>query len=232
MHTEKETMMQQNEELANCAPVEEQTKLGEEEKEKTGKFEILKKIARIGINTCLAVMVGVFLSFVVLYLFGLKPYIVMSGSMEPDIRTGSITFVNRNYDFEDVEVGDVVSFIADNDATVIHRAISINNGMIETQGDANNLSDGFTTSETNFKGVVSFTIPAVGYFFNWLSSTSGMIIGIMVVILLLLADNLLTIQEKEEPAEESVEKMEDKKEESESQKTDETASPEEQDKTE
>ena len=46
--------------------------------------------------------------FVVPKLFGINPYVVLSGSMEPQIHTGAIAFVNTKDTA--VKVGDVVTY--------------------------------------------------------------------------------------------------------------------------
>ena len=46
----------------------------------------------------------------VLQFVGFDNYIVVSGSMEPNIPTGSFAVVNRNADFDDVKIGDVIVF--------------------------------------------------------------------------------------------------------------------------
>ena len=33
--------------------------------------------------------------FLILYAFGIVPYVVLSGSMEPTIETGSVCFINK-----------------------------------------------------------------------------------------------------------------------------------------
>ena len=57
--------------------------------------------------------------FVVPKLFGINPYVVLSGSMEPQIHTGAIAFVNTKDTA--VKVGDVVTYRLANDELVTHR---------------------------------------------------------------------------------------------------------------
>ena len=59
--------------------------------------------------------------FVVPKLFGINPYVVLSGSMEPQIHTGAIAFVNTKDTA--VKVGDVVTYRLANDELVTHRII-------------------------------------------------------------------------------------------------------------
>lgn len=95
--------------------------------------------------------------------FGVRPYVVLSGSMEPQIHTGSICFINTRASYEDVEAGDVIAYEAASDMVVTHRAVRVTRTGIETKGDANDVSDGITTTKDNFKGKLVFDIPRAGY---------------------------------------------------------------------
>ena len=55
-------------------------------------------------------------------LFGIHRYIVVSGSMEPNLYAGDMVFVNSNVDFEDVQLGDVIIFQYE-DMNIIHRVV-------------------------------------------------------------------------------------------------------------
>lgn len=93
---------------------------------------------------------------------GVKGYVVLSGSMEPTIRTGSLCFVDTNADYGDVETGDIIAFEV-NGSMVAHRAASVTEAGIETKGDANRVSDGISTTEDNYIGSIVFWIPYAGY---------------------------------------------------------------------
>ena len=56
----------------------------------------------------LIVTFGVVLAIFVSGFFGIHRYLVVAGSMEPNLYAGDIVFVNTNIDFEDVEIGDVI----------------------------------------------------------------------------------------------------------------------------
>ena len=94
---------------------------------------------------------------------GVRPYVVLSGSMEPQIHTGSICIINTRASYEDVEAGDVIAYETVSGMMVTHRAVRVTKTGIETKGDANDVSDGITTTKDNFKGKTIFTIPCVGY---------------------------------------------------------------------
>ena len=74
-------------------------------------------------------------------IFGYKPMIVLSGSMETAIYTGDLVFV-KIVDTDKLNVGDVIAFRNEVDTVTTHRIINIvdKNGKIyfETKGDNNN----------------------------------------------------------------------------------------------
>ena len=108
--------------------------------------------------TLFALAIGV----VAAYLWGTRFYVVMSGSMEPAIATGSICIVNTNAVYEEVREQEVIAFWQEGNL-VAHRVISVTEEGLETKGDANGMSDGITTTQDNFHGVVVRTVPRVGY---------------------------------------------------------------------
>jgi signal peptidase I len=104
----------------------------------------------------------VLLLFVIACQVGLLPLrftYFLSGSMRPAYQPGDLAFlyVNRNIQ---VNNGDVVFFSADGKPT-IHRVVNIENGIITTQGDANNTPD--KEKITRVDGKLLFAIPKVGY---------------------------------------------------------------------
>lgn len=77
-----------------------------------------------------------------------SPIIIETGSMQPTIRDFSLIIGKTPKSFEDIEVGDIVTFRVENIGTekrITHRVISkdIENRTFGTQGDANNSEDRF-----------------------------------------------------------------------------------------
>lgn len=132
----------------------------------------IKFITGSALNVLLALLMvfaaGVFL----LRLAGIRPYIVMSGSMEPAILTGSLCFVNTNAEFADVREGDVIAFRSAMGTLVTHRAVAVTEDGVETCGDNNRVTDGITTTEKNYVGETVASLPYAGYAF-WLISTKA-----------------------------------------------------------
>lgn len=92
----------------------------------------------VGIIVLLAVaLVGV-------RLLGFQPFAVLSPSMTPKYEVGDLVYVLPT-DPEKIEVGDVLTFIANAEGVVVtHRVVEMDreNGCFYTKGDANDSRDG------------------------------------------------------------------------------------------
>lgn len=157
---------------------------------------MIKRSLQFIINTICIVLIlsAVFLG--ISFLLGLRPYIVKSGSMEPSIKTGSLVFVDTKTPFSQIENGDVVAFSLGRDTLVTHRVISRTDSMLETKGDNNDVSDGFSVSEENYRGETLFPIPYLGFLFLWIQTKKGRILAITGVVAFFLIDILLAQSEK------------------------------------
>ena len=120
-------------------------------------------------NTGLGLLTVTFLAVLAIFVsgfFGIDRYLVVSGSMEPNLHAGDIVFVNTNVDFADVEIGDVIIF-KHRDMNIIHRVIEATtiDGQkhLKTKGDANKVDDGFVATEENYCGTALFHIDKIGY---------------------------------------------------------------------
>ena len=71
--------------------------------------------------------------------FGYRPVVILSGSMENELPTGSIVIVKKT---KEVKENDILFFLSNNQTPVIHRYIATDeNGNFITKGDANSLED-------------------------------------------------------------------------------------------
>ena len=141
-------------------------------------MKIVKKIINV-FATLIIVFGGIFL---LLFLFNIKPYVVLSGSMEPTIKTGSICFINRNVKYDSIEVGDIIAYKLNNGTLVTHRVVSKNPNGLNTKGDNNKDVDGLITTKNNYVGKNAFWIPVIGYVFKAFQTTNGKIKYLYLVI--------------------------------------------------
>ena len=77
-------------------------------------MNIIKTIINV-ISTLIIVVGGMFLG---LYILGFKPYVVLSGSMEPTIKTGSLCIINQNVKYNEIKEKDIIAFRFNNGTLV------------------------------------------------------------------------------------------------------------------
>lgn len=135
---------------------------------------------------------GIILFF--LSLTGLKSYVVLSGSMEPVIHTGSVVLVNSHQ--KTPEKGEVITYRLGK-MNVTHRVKEIRAEGYETAGDANEISDGEYVSEKQVLGTVCFCIPYLGYALVWLRSGRGLMTCGICLLLYVCLMNYVEKKEKE-----------------------------------
>ena len=97
-----------------------------------------KRFCSIVTGVVLVLAALMLVAFVGVRLFGLTPYAVLSGSMEPEYPTGSLIYV-RDVDPADVAVGDAITFELESGTLVTHEVYEIDSDAraFRTQGIAN-----------------------------------------------------------------------------------------------
>ena len=140
-------------------------------------------------------------------MFGITPYAVLSGSMEPTYPVGSVVYVKK-VDPSTLQVGDAITYRLNDNVAVTHRIIEVHNeGELgfRTQGDANETVDGITPASAVI-GKVVFGIPVLGFVSNYMQNPVGVlcVVGTSAVVLIIsgVIDFLCT-KKKEPEAEES-----------------------------
>lgn len=137
-------------------------------------------------------------------LFGITPYTVLSGSMEPKYHVGAVIYV-KEADAKTLKVNDPITFKL-NDLVVTHRIIEIKNDekglRFYTKGDANNTADGGYVVPRDVIGVPLFQIPLLGYVFNFIQNPPGLYIVSGSVLLLVVLSFLQVDEDEEESTEE------------------------------
>ncbi len=112
---------------------------------------------------------------------GYKPFIVLSGSMEPAIMAGDL-IVTKNVDPENVAVGDVISFRVENDIMVSHRVTEVQTtGGLSflTKGDANVGMDAVSVQPETIEGLYIWRGAGLGKFAIFLQTPIGMLIFVV-----------------------------------------------------
>ena len=123
-------------------------------------------------------------------LFGIHVYTVLSGSMEPTYRVGSLIYVVKT-NTNTLQEGDVITFKIENSTVVTHRIIEVtedekNNKIFYTKGDRNDIRDEVPIEVNKVIGKPIFTIPYLGYVTTFIQTKIGKILTIVIGIILIL----------------------------------------------
>ena len=112
----------------------------------------------------------------------LRGYVILSGSMEPVIPTGSVAVVDSSK--RDVRPGNIATFERHGDL-VTHRILSKTEEGYKTKGDANTDPDSGTIPVENIRGTYLFCIPYLGYGFMWAKNHMFLTVGFLALFMLL-----------------------------------------------
>lgn len=173
---------------------------------KTG--QITKKIIHIKI-TLLVLMLLPLAVFTLLtskfsFIAGIRSMVVLSGSMEPKIPTGSVVYIQPSNKYS---IDDVVTFTTDEGMTVTHRIVDSNtteNGLqFVTKGDANSSVDSQFVTQSQIMGKSIFSLPYLGYVVNFLKTPKGFLFAIIIPTIVFIGLELWAIKKE---IEKSVEK--------------------------
>ena len=110
--------------------------------------------------------------------FGFKPFIVLSGSMEPNIMTGDLV-LTREVDPASLQVGDVIAF-REGQSVITHRIIETQQvdgqRQFVTKGDNNNTQDSRLVPYSAVEGKYLLRIGGLGDFAMFLQTPLGLIL--------------------------------------------------------
>ena len=159
------------------------------------------------ITTVLVILIVILAILLVgVRLVGFRVFTVLSGSMEPTYHVGSLIYV-KDVDYRQLEAGDVITFMLDENTVATHRIIQVVPDEDEpevlryaTQGDANDAPDGTLVHYKNVIGTPVFTIPKLGYVANYIQNPPGTYIAISAGAILMLLMFLPDLFAPEEPA--------------------------------
>lgn len=143
-----------------------------------------RKILNTGLTILSIVAICVVLSFLIMSLLGIRPFVIKSGSMEPLYPTGSICFVNTRISVDDLAVGDVVVYKESNDIRVMHRLIEVDGGYT-LKGDAAATSKRVELTDDNLIGVTIYSSPMLGVAIRVITKYRFLCIAIAAALILL-----------------------------------------------
>ena len=154
---------------------------------------IRKTLSVIGITICIFLTLVIIVNGTMIvksYLYpddipdfmGYKPFIVLSGSMEPTILTGDIV-LTKEISADAIVEGDIITFRADQNTAVTHRVteVVIENGTRSflTKGDANIGADASIVEAEALEGKYLGRVGGVGRFAMFLQTPIGLLLFVV-----------------------------------------------------
>lgn len=151
-------------------------------------MNIFKNVLKIIGDVLIGIIIIIGLTFLVSLLpikNNYKVLSVMSGSMEPTIRTGSLVFTQPSNDYK---VGEIITFYPANSTskknTTTHRIVGEikEDGDITftTKGDANSTADSQPVKKDRIVGKYIFKISYLGYLISFIKTLPGLVIIIII----------------------------------------------------
>ena len=131
-----------------------------------------KAVAAISLICVLLIVISI-----MLLLFGYRPFILMTGSMEPDYPKNSLILIDTKYGISDLEEGDVIAYRNSSGYMIMHRILKKMHGdadagnysiRVELKGDANNTGQIIELDDSNTIGREALCIPGLGRLFRLL----------------------------------------------------------------
>lgn len=143
-------------------------------------------------------------------LFGYQIKTVLSGSMEPEMETGSIIFIETVGDTTRFQENDVITFLTEENIPVTHRITEVidSGEQYITKGDANEAADSQPVLAENIVGTYTgITIPYAGYILSFATSKQGAALLLIVPGILLLINSFIIIWRVAQYAQNDAQKM-------------------------
>ena len=119
-------------------------------------------------------------------IMGIKPFIVLTGSMEPNIKTGDLVLV-KEVDIEQLKEGDIIAFRhTEEDVVLIHRIVGKETQeekiILRTKGDNNQTEDKYNVDCEKIEGIYIMRFEQIGTIAMFIRSPEGLVISILAII--------------------------------------------------
>jgi len=164
-----------------------------------------KVVTPIGILLCIALIFVLIVNITLIIgsyahpdkvpsFLGYKPFIVLSGSMEPEIMPGDL-IITKKIDPKDIKVGDVITFREGETTAVSHRVteISTEDGLsFHTKGDANIGSDRGAVSPESIEGKYIMRIAKLGNVALFLQTPIGLLVFVVIPLCLFILYDIVS----------------------------------------
>lgn len=141
-------------------------------------------MARIVKNIIFSIIYLLIILYLVIFipcLWGNKPLVVVSGSMEPILKVGGILYYEK-YPLTDFKKGDILVYET-KEHTIAHRIVSQDEIGFITKGDVNNSNDYYKVSNNQVLGKgTNWSIPYVGYYADYIYHHKYLIVIVIGIV--------------------------------------------------
>ncbi len=133
--------------------------------------------------------------------FGYKPFIVLSDSMETEIHKGDL-IITKIVDPETVVVNDIIAFRDSEGTVTTHRVVDViekdNETYLITKGDNNSSQDQSLVELDDVEGIYRMRIPGIGSMMKTLSEpTTIIIIGLGITMIFVIGFSISSKKQRE-----------------------------------
>lgn len=131
----------------------------------------------------LYVLILIYLLIFIPSLFGYKPLVVISGSMEPTLKVGGILYYHQQ-ELDKFEQDDILVYKTKNHI-ISHRVVNKEGNGFITKGDANNSVDSNLINNNQVLGKgTNWCIPLIGYYADFIYSHKYLLFCSVAIIIL------------------------------------------------
>ena len=126
------------------------------------------------------ILIIIYLIICIPVLWGKRPLVIISGSMEPILKVGGILYYEK-INLDDFKKDDILVYQL-NEHIVSHRIVNINEYGFETKGDNNNSNDSYIVDKNNVIGRGNnWSIPYIGYYADFIYNHKYLLI-VMIIL--------------------------------------------------
>ena len=144
-------------------------------------MEYIKKIVHI-LSMIIYIMILLYALIWLPTIFGYRPLVVLSGSMEPTFKVGSIVYY-KNVSQNEIKVNDIITFKEKDAKLVSHRVYDITDNQYITKGDANNSVDALKVDYSKIVGKdLEMNILFLGYYVNYINNHLYLLIFVVIIL--------------------------------------------------
>ena len=141
------------------------------------------------------ILVIIYLLIFIPSLFGHKPLVVVSGSMEPKLKVGSILYYHSEK-LTNFNTADILVYKT-KDHIISHRIVSQSETGFMTKGDANNAIDSVETKNSQVLGKgTDWCIPYIGYYADFIYNHKFLLYISISILVIDLCNDYYTIRKK------------------------------------